>query len=106
MPLKDLTPHEVRTVLVKVAESNSSRTVQIVHNCLERAVRHAELGNHVIRNVVTPVKAPKGQTTGRPSKAPTAEQAVDLVTAAKTSRLDAYIVLCLQTGVRTEEARP
>lgn len=104
MPLRDLTAHDVRAVLVQTAETNSTRTVQIVRNCLERAVRHAEMNNHVIRNMVTPVRAPKGQP-GRPSKSLTPDQASALLAAAKDSRLDAYIVLCLTTGIRTEEAR-
>ena len=47
---------------------------------------------------------PKG-LEGRPSKSLTVEQAQALVKAARTSRLHAYIVLCLLTGCRTEEAR-
>ena len=41
---------------------------------------------------------------GRPSQALTVEQAA-LLEAAEDSRLHAYIVLCLLTGVRSEEAR-
>jgi len=50
------------------------------------------------------VTPPKG-LEGRPSKSLTVEQAQALVKAARTSRLHAYIVLCLLTGCRTEEAR-
>jgi integrase len=42
---------------------------------------------------------------GRPSQALTLEQAAALLEAAEDSRLHAYIVLCLLTGVRSEEAR-
>ena len=42
---------------------------------------------------------------GRPSQALTVEQAAALLEAAEDSRLHAYIVLCLLTGVRSEEAR-
>ena len=47
---------------------------------------------------------PRGRE-GRPSQALTLEQAAALLEAAEDSRLHAYIVLCLLTGVRSEEAR-
>jgi integrase len=105
MPLRDLTAHDVCAVLVKVAETNSTRTVQITRNCLVRAITHAEVNNHVMRNVAALGKAPQGSKKGRPSKALAPEQAVALLAAAKTSRLYAYLVLSLMTGLRTEEAR-
>ncbi len=48
--------------------------------------------------------APKG-LEGRPSRSLTLVQAQALIKAAEESRLHAYIVLCLLTGCRTEEAR-
>jgi len=57
-----------------------------------------------VRNVATLVTAPKG-TEGRPSKALTMGQADALLTTASRSRLHAYIVVSLLTGIRTEEAR-
>jgi integrase len=50
------------------------------------------------------VTTPKGKE-GRPSKALTLDQATAVLEKAKTSRLHAYVVLSLMTGVRTEEAR-
>jgi len=50
------------------------------------------------------VTPPKG-LEGRPSKSLTLHQAQALIRAAEGSRLHAYIVLCLMTGCRTEEAR-
>jgi integrase len=50
------------------------------------------------------VEAPEGQE-GRPSKAMTFDQALAVLQAAEESRLHGYIVVCLMTGVRTEEAR-
>jgi integrase len=51
------------------------------------------------------VDTPHGRE-GRPSQALTVEQAAALLeAAAEDSRLHAYIVLCLLTGVRSEEAR-
>jgi integrase len=50
------------------------------------------------------VAIPRG-TAGRPSKALTLEQASAALVAAKDSRLHAYVVVSLLTGIRTEEAR-
>ena len=102
--LRLLTAPEVRRALVHVAAGNSSRTVTLAHNELTRALRHAEANRHVAHNVAALVDTPAGQP-GRPSKALTAEQAAALLEAAEGSRLGAYVVLCLMTGIRTEEAR-
>ena len=102
--LRKLTAHDVRRALVQMAAGNSSRTVTLTHNALTRALRHAEANRHVGHNVAALVDTPKGQP-GRPSKALTAEQAAAVLTAARESRLGAYVVLCLMTGIRTEEAR-
>ena len=50
------------------------------------------------------MRVPAG-TAGRPSKSLTLKQAQALITEARTSRLYAYVALCLLTGCRTEEAR-
>jgi len=70
-----------------------------------RAIRHAERDDLVGRNVAALVKPPKGQLGGRPSKSLTLEQAMALMAKARGTRLEAYIVLSLLSGVRTEEAR-
>jgi len=102
--LRKLTAHDVRRVLVLLAQDHSSRTVTIAHNALTRAIRHAEANRHVVHNVAALVDTPKGQS-GRPSKALTPDEAAAVLKAAKASRLGAYVVLCLMTGIRTEEAR-
>jgi integrase len=56
------------------------------------------------RNVATLVDPPKG-AVGRPSRALTLEQSLTLLDAALQSRLNAYVVLSLTVGIRTEEAR-
>ena len=83
----------------------STRTLQIAHNVLVRAIRLAERDDLVGRNVAALVDTPKGQAAGRPSKSLTLEQAVALMAAAEGTRLEAYIVLSLLTGLRTEEVR-
>jgi integrase len=102
--LRQLTAHDVRRALTQLAKNDSSRTVVIAHNALTRALRHAEANRHILHNAAALVDTPKGQG-GRPSKALTAEQAAALVQAAGRARLGAYVVLCLLTGIRTEEAR-
>ena len=102
--LRKLTAHDVRRALTELASRRSSRTVVVTHNALTRAIRHAEANRHVLHNVAALVDTPKGQK-GRPSSALTAEQAAALLKAAQDARLGAYVVLCLLTGIRTEEAR-
>ena len=103
--LTELTASDVQGALAAMASRLSTRTVQIAHNVLVRAIRQAERDDLVVRNVATLVKPPKGQQRGRPSKSLTLEQAVALTAAAKGTRLEAYIVLSLLSGLRTEEAR-
>ena len=104
IPLRDLTVQDVRTALKKMAATHATRTLQKAHNCLTRAVRHAEGQDLVRRNVSALVDTPRGRE-GRPSQSLTVTQASALLEAAEDSRLHAYIVLCLLTGVRSEEAR-
>ena len=101
--LRDLTAPQVRSALVKLSADRSTRTLQIARNSLIRAIRHAEANDLVARNVAALVNVPSGQD-GRPSKSLTAEQARSLLQQSTTSRLHAYVLLCLLTGCRTEEA--
>jgi integrase len=103
--LTELTASNVQDALAALAARLSTRTVQIAHNVLVRAVRHAERDDLVGRNVAALVDAPKGQQAGRPSKSLTLEQAVALMAAAKGTGLEAYVIVSLLSGVRTEEAR-
>ncbi len=103
--LTSLTAGAVQKALANIGSRRSTRTVQIAHNVLVRAIRHAERDDLVRRNVATLVKPPKGQLGGRPSKSLAFEQAVALMSAARGTRLEAYIILSLLTGLRTEEIR-
>jgi integrase len=102
--LRDLTAADVRPALAQLATSRSTRSVQMAHNSLVRAIRYAEANDLVGRKVAALVTPPKG-LQGRPSKSLTLPQAQALIKAAERSRLHAYIVLCLLTGCRAEEAR-
>ena len=104
-----------------MAAGYSTAAVTMGHLALKRAIRHAEANDLVSRNVATLADTPKGQD-GRPSKSLTLEQAVAVITAARTlpvmelrpglkdvrrpaELMHAYIVLSLLCGIRTEEAR-
>jgi integrase len=103
IPLKDLTVQDVRGALKKMATTHATRTLQKAHNCLTRALRHAEGQDLVRRNVSALMDTPRG-LEGRRSQSLTLAEATALLEAAESSRLHAFIVLCLLTGVRSEEA--
>ena len=103
--LTELAAADVQKALGVLTTRLSSRTVQIAHNVLVRAIRQAERDDLVGRNVAALIKPPKGQGAGRPSKSLTLEQAVSLMAAARGTRLEAYVTLSLLTGLRTEEVR-
>ena len=102
--LRDLTAGDVYQALTLMAQRYSSAAVAMGHNALTRAIRHAEARDLVARNVATLVETPKGQS-GRPSNSLTLQQASALLTVSEGTRMQAYISLCLATGIRTEEAR-
>ena len=118
-PLRKLSAADVRSALSARSEQLSTRSLQIAHNCLVRAIRHAEAHDLVGRNVAALVRQPTGRE-GRPSKALTVDQAQTLIDAAagrlrgkgetdgvdvQPYRLHAYVVLLLMIGIRPEEAR-
>jgi len=119
--LRDLTAAEVRQALAVMAARYSTAAVSMGHLALKRAIRHAEANDLVARNVATLADTPKGQD-GRPSQSLTLDQAVAVITAARTlpvmelrpglkdvrrpaELMHAYIMLSLLSGIRTEEAR-
>ena len=103
-PLRELTARDVRRGLEALSDTMSTRYLQLARASLARAIRYAEAHDLVGRNVATLVDNPKGQI-GRPSRSFTLEQSLALLEAARESRLNAYVVLSLATGIRTEEAR-
>jgi len=102
--LRDLSAEDIDKWLTHKAATLSTRTVQALHSCLNRAVKRAMARDKVKRNVVSLCSVPKGQP-GRPSKALTLAQAESVLAAAESTRMRAYIVLSLLTGARTEELR-
>ncbi len=110
-PLTKLSAADVRSALAELSGHLSTRSLQIAHNCLARAIRHADADDLVGRNVAAMVRPPAG-SEGRPSKALSVEQAQQLLHAAAEERpggdphpLQGYVVLLLTTGLRPEEAR-
>ena len=103
-PLRELTARDVRRGLEALDDRLSTRYLQIARASLARAIRYAEAHDLVGRNVATLIDAPKGQV-GRPSRSLTLDQSLALLEAARESRLNAYVVLSLTIGIRTEEAR-
>ncbi len=80
-PLRKLSAADVRSAPPALSEQLSTRSLQIAHNCLVRAIRPAEADDLVGRNVAALVRPPAGQE-GRPSKALTVDQARALIDAA------------------------
>jgi integrase len=104
-----------------MAAGYSIAAVSMGHLALKRAIRHAEANDLVSRNVASLADTPKGQH-GRPSKSLTLDQALAVMTAARTlpvmelrpglkdvrrpaELMHSSIVLSLLCGLRTEEAR-
>ncbi len=105
--LKELTADRLDEWMDERAGELSTRSLRLIHQIVERAIRHAQAREKVRRNVASLITVPEGRA-GRPSKAMTFAQAVQLLEtldSAGSFRLSAYAVLSLLTGVRTEEAR-
>jgi len=90
--------------LTELSGSLSTRSLRLVHQMIERAIRHAQAADLVGRNVASLVAAPQGRG-GRPSRSLTLDQAAAVLRAAEESPLHAYVVLSLLAGLRTEELR-
>ncbi|MFI9267816.1 tyrosine-type recombinase/integrase [Streptomyces werraensis] len=102
--LRDLSAEDVDRWLAAKAKTLSTRTLQAIHSCLNRAVKRAMARDKVKRNVVELCSVPQGQV-GRPSKALTFAQAEAVLKGAEGTSMYAYIVVALLTGARTEELR-
>ena len=103
-PLRELTARDVCRGLEALSGKVSTRYLQMARAALARAIRYAEAHDLVGRNVATLVDNPTGQI-GRPSRSFTLAQSLALLEAAREFRLNAYVVLSLAVGIRTEEAR-
>jgi integrase len=102
--LRDLSAEDVDKWLAGRAKVLSTSTLRKAHSALNRAINHAMARDKVKRNVVMLCRLPEGQP-GRPSKALSFAQALAVLSAAEGTDMNAYIVLALFTGARTEELR-
>lgn len=102
--LRELSAVHVDKWLAGRAKVLSTRSLRMLHSLLNRAVRHAQARDKVMRNVVELCDIPVGRT-GRPSKSLTIEQAEAVLRAAEGTTMHAYIVLSLLIGARQEELR-
>ncbi len=103
--LRDLTADDVREGLTVIAATRTTRTVRDTRASLVRAITYAQSHGKVGRNVASLVTPPPGLSPGRPSRSLTVTQARAVLKAAEKDRLNAYFVLSMFTGIRTEEAR-
>jgi integrase len=103
--LAELTAEEVDRWLADKATTLSTDTLQRLLSILRQSIRRAQARDLVKRNVALLCDIPKGQP-GRPSKSLTREQAERLLRAAGDNpTMNAYVVVSLLTGARTEELR-
>jgi integrase len=103
--LTELTAEEVDRWLADKAATLSTDTLRRLLSILRQSIRRAQARDMVKRNVALLCDLPKGQP-GRPSKSLTREQAGRLLRAAGDNpTMNAYVVLSLLTGARTEELR-
>jgi hypothetical protein len=82
--LRELNASQVRQTLSAAAQTRSAATVSLIHNCVVRAIRQAEGRDLVRRNVAALIDTPEAKGIGRPSRSLTLEQAVAVITAAKS----------------------
>ncbi|RCG32974.1 site-specific integrase [Sphaerisporangium album] len=102
--LKELSAEDVDKWLKEKSTALSTEALRRCHSILNRAVRMAQARDKVKRNVVALCDVPTG-LAGRPSKAFTLMQAEAVLKSAEGTPLEAYIVLSLLIGARTEELR-
>ena len=103
--LAELTADDIEEWLALKAESLSTDTLRRLLGILRQAIRRAEARGVVRRNVAMLCDVPRG-TGGRPSKSLNLVQAKAVLAAAmRHPTMDAYVVLSLLTGARTEELR-
>jgi integrase len=102
--LRDLSADDIDQWLMAKAATLSTRTLREIMSVFKRAVSRAQARDKVKRNVVLLCEIPEGRM-GRPSKSLTLPQADALLPAAQASPMNAYVVLSLLIGARTEELR-
>ncbi|MER6462425.1 hypothetical protein ACWC4D_17045 [Streptomyces sp. NPDC001288] len=90
--LKELSAEDIDDWLDDRAEFLATRSFRDLLAVLRRSIAHGRRRDKAARNVALLVTAPEGRP-GRPRKALTLEQAKVVLTAARPSRLYAYLVV-------------
>jgi len=103
--LQDLTADDVDKWLDAKSKHLSTSVLNKLKSILRRSITRAQKRDKVKRNVVLLCDEVPTGTGGRPSRAFTQDQAARVLVAAESSPLEAYIVLSLLIGARTEELR-
>jgi integrase len=103
--LKELTPEDIRRLYRKMAESGlKDRSIEYVHTTLRKSLKAAAIDrliNHNPTDGVKPLKTPAG--AAKESKALAPHQVRALLEAASGSRLEAFYVVAIHTGLRRGE---
>jgi integrase len=102
--LRDLTADDVDIWLESKANDLSTDTLGRILSILRRSITRAQARDRVKRNVALLCDIPKGRA-GRPSKALTLDQAEAVLAAVEGTSIEAYVVVSLLVGARTEELR-
>jgi hypothetical protein len=63
--LRALTARHVQAALAELAGSLSTRSLRLVHQVIERAIRHAQAADLVGRNVARWCRLPRAEAGGR-----------------------------------------
>lgn len=100
--LRSLKASEVRSLYRRKLDAGlSSRTVQIIHTVLRKALQQSVRDDVLPRNVCDAVKAPR--RIKKEMRPLTPEQAKTLLEAARGDRLEALYVLAVTAGLREGE---
>jgi integrase len=104
--LRELSGVQVQAALRAIGETQTTRSVTLAKNTLERAIRLAQAHDKVTRNVAEVVKTPAGRKAGKPRQAFSLEEMLAVLDAATGYRnMDGYIHLGFLTGASPDELR-
>jgi len=106
--LREFTAMQALDGLSTIAETHATRTVQIAHNTLARAITMAHAHDKVSRNVAKVIKTPPGEKAGQQRRAFSLDEMLAIMKAAQAwswKNMDAYVALSFATGASPDEIR-
>lgn len=104
--LRELSARQALDGLRKIAETRATRTVEMAHNTLQRAITLAMAEDRVGRNVALVVKTPAGKKASKQRQAFTLDEMLAVMEAAREwpwKNMDAYVTLGFMTGASPDE---